>query len=132
MALQLSEQDKAYMPTLTLIRHTGLLLAWQQQTLHYRGTPAQLKTKLWEITGKNLLFGWWSIFSLFINPSVTIGNFFLYWSYLSQWNRFTASPHTYTEKIKQGGLSKRDQWIAGVFKIICPIVLLIVFASVLQ
>lgn len=128
MALHLSEQDKEYLPSLMLIRHTGMLLAWQRQTLQYQGTPTQLKPKLWEVTGKNLLVGWWSVFSLFINPCVIVGNFFLYWSYISKWNSFAASPHDYIEKAKRKQ-SKRDEWIAGVFQIVCPIILFIVIVS---
>lgn len=126
--MHLSEQDKEYLPSLTLVRHTGLLLAWQRQTLQYQGTPSQLKQRLWEVTGKNLLVGWWSVFSLFINPCVTAGNFLLYWSYLSRWNSFTASPHKYIEKAKRK-TSRRDEWIAGIFGIVCPIILFIIIVS---
>ena len=75
------EDMKTYAPTLVLKRHTGLLVAWQQQDLHFRGSPEQLNAQIHKVTLKNMLFGWWSPMSLIINPVISLvnyGNFYQY------------------------------------------------------
>lgn len=46
-----------------LLKHTGLLLAWQQQTLHYTGTLEQCEQYYNAAQQHCLLAGWWSLAS---------------------------------------------------------------------
>jgi hypothetical protein len=51
---------------LRVVRHTGLLLAWQQSTRQYTGTYEQCMAEYDKAQQHNLLFGWWSIGSILI------------------------------------------------------------------
>jgi hypothetical protein len=51
---------------LRVIRHTGLLLAWQQSTRQYVGTYEQCLAEYGKAQQHNLIFGWWSIASILL------------------------------------------------------------------
>jgi len=60
---------------LRVIRHMGLLLAWQQSTRQYAGTYEQCMAEYNKAQQHNLLFGWWSIASiLFFNWFALVSN----------------------------------------------------------
>jgi len=60
---------------LRVIRHAGMLLAWQQTTRLYTGTYEQCMAEYDKAQQHNLLFGWWSIASiLFFNWFALISN----------------------------------------------------------
>lgn len=61
-------------PVLELIKHTGLLLAFQDTTYNYKGNPEVLSEKFYGVQLHNFLFGWWSFLSVFINPLIIIAN----------------------------------------------------------
>lgn len=61
-------------PVLHLTRHTGMVLAWQQQSYQYQGPPELLRPKYYKTQGYCVAFGWWSPMSLFINPIVILAN----------------------------------------------------------
>lgn len=68
--------------------------------------------------------------SIFMNPMIIIGNFFLYWSYVSDWNRFTVNPQTYIAH-RRGSTFNRDKWIQLVFSVAGPILFIFAVASAL-
>lgn len=60
---------------LRVIKHTGMLLAWQQSTRQYTGTYEQCMAEYDKAQRHNLLFGWWSIASiLFFNWFALVSN----------------------------------------------------------
>lgn len=61
-------------PDVVLIKQTGLLLANQRQSFTYHGSPEQLRPYYYRVLGHNLLFGWWSLYSVLINPVVILLN----------------------------------------------------------
>ena len=50
--------------TASFIKHTGMLLLWQQNTRHHRGTFDQITTQYKQAQLHCLLAGWWSISSV--------------------------------------------------------------------
>jgi hypothetical protein len=48
----------------TFIKHTGMLLLWQQSTRRYQGSFEQITAKYKEAQLHCLLAGWWSISSV--------------------------------------------------------------------
>lgn len=106
------EEIETYAPKLVLTRHTGALLLWFQNSYAFRGTPEQLKPKLISVTVKNLLVGWWSVVSVFINPAVTIGNWFEFNKYSKDYARYITSPEQYVyeaRQAEQNGTAKKDR-----------------------
>lgn len=51
---------------INLIKHTGLVLAWQQQTVRYSGTLEQCELYYKEAQQHCLLAGWWSLASVIL------------------------------------------------------------------
>lgn len=95
------EDIQTYAPRLLLIRHTGVILWWMQQSYYFRGEPEKLRPQLISITLKNLFFGWWSIASFFINPVVTIANWVRFAHYGKEYQRYVATPEQYVREAKQ-------------------------------
>lgn len=85
-------------PELILTRHTGALLMYFQQSYRYTGDPEMLISTLLTITIKNLLFGWWGIKSLFINPFVTIRNWVRFSQYKKAYREFHAKPNSVQQR----------------------------------
>lgn len=123
-----------YAPKLTVTRHTGALLMWFQQTYVYRGEPEQIKKFVKSATIKNLIFGWWSVVSVFVNPAVTIGNWVEFSNYQKEYAKFITNPGHYIADAKlaeQQSQAKQQQnfktalIVLGVV-VVAVIVLLIV------
>ena len=94
--MSITQEDiEAYAPKLTLTRHTGALLMYFQQDYSYRGDPEELKSIVLGVTIKNLLFGWWGIKSLFINPFVTVYNLVRFSQYKKAYAGYIANPDQY-------------------------------------
>ena len=96
-----NEDNEAYAPKLVLIRHTGAVIVWSQRSFVYRGQPDRLRPQVVSVTVKNLLFGWWSIVSIFANPVVTIGNWARFSRYTKEYQRYIAAPEQYLREAKQ-------------------------------
>jgi len=128
----MNEQDiKEYTPTLTLTRHTGLLLAYRQQHYSFTGEPRKLRAKLIEITIKNLILGWWGVRSMIINPAIIIENIINYFSYKKEYQAFMLSPKNYINKAKDAENkiainSKNDEQREKRQLIVWSIILLVV------
>jgi hypothetical protein len=78
-------QDDAM--TLKLLKHTGLLIAWQNQEFQYRGSPEILRPYYMRILYHNIFLGWWSAFSLLINPASIIINWYKWVKYKYQYDK---------------------------------------------
>lgn len=92
----ITKQDiNLYAPKLILLRHTGLLIMYSQKQFTYRSKPELLRSELINITVKNLLFGWWGVKSLFINPVVTIHNWVKFFNYKKEYYEFLNNPRGY-------------------------------------
>lgn len=137
--MNLTKEDiETYAPKLQLIRHTGALLMWFQQSYYYRGEPEKLKPQLISVTIKNLIFGWWSVVSVFLNPAVTIANWIEFNKYSKEYARYSTSPEQYIFEAKQAvqnGTSKKDKRFKTaliVFLALAGLIALILIISILE
>ena len=89
-----------FVPRLILRRHTGLLIGWHQQKLRYHGPIDQMERKTKDINVYNGLVGWWSLFSLIINPIIIIWNIRNLQRYKREYSEFSLSPKAYIMKAK--------------------------------
>ena len=55
-----------------VVKHTGMVIAWWQQTYTVRGSYDQCLRAIREAQNMNLLLGWWSILSLVLFNWVAI------------------------------------------------------------
>lgn len=137
MALTAADVEQ-YAPRLRLTRHTGALLFWFQNTYTFRAEPEKLKPVLVSITVKNLLFGWWSIVSVFVNPAVTIMNWIEFKAYTKKYAQFRAMPEQYIFEARQAeenGTNKKDKQFKvamTVFLILAAIVALFLIISIIE
>ena len=58
-----------------LTYHYGLLVLFFQQTIIVTGTYEDCLKKYEEVQLRNLLIGWWSIFSIILNPIILFSNY---------------------------------------------------------
>jgi len=76
-------------PILHLSRHTGMLFAFQMQPLKYQARPEQLRPVYVKIQRHCILFGWWSLFSLFlINPITILFNAYSWWNFKRKYTKY--------------------------------------------
>ena len=62
-------------PVLHLAKHTGAIVAFVNKSYKLQGDPERHKAAYIECQRHCLLFGWWSVFSLFlINPASILLN----------------------------------------------------------
>lgn len=137
--MNITQEDiQKYAPVLRLTRHTGALLLWVQNTYIFRGEPESLKPKVVSVTIKNLIFGWWSIVSVFMNPVITIINWTNYKQYSREYARFIASPEQYifeARHAEESGANKKDRQFKVVLTvglIIAALVALVLIISILD
>jgi len=135
------EDIELYAPKLMLIRHVGALIFWFQKSYFYRGEPAQLKTQLTRITVQNLIFGWWSIVSVFINPAITGANWQRFSEYEKEYAKYQASPEQYIFEAKQAAEAaqakaarhaKPKLWLKIFATVIIVIVVLVIIGTILD
>lgn len=60
--------------TITLVRHTGYLVAWSNDRRPLSGSAAVLRNEYNRVLRHNLLFGWWSPASPLVNLYVLFIN----------------------------------------------------------
>ena len=76
-------------PVLHLSKHTGMVIAFVNKSYKLQGDPATLKQAYVECQKHCLLFGWWSVFSLFlINPACILLNAYNWSSYKKKYVKF--------------------------------------------
>jgi len=94
--IDITKQDiEQFAPRLRVISHIGFVLWWYQSIMEYRGSPENLKSILASTTLKNMIFGWWSPMSLFINPVVTMLNWIRFFRYRVIYKDFESSPREF-------------------------------------
>ncbi|OBI91367.1 DUF2510 domain-containing protein [Mycobacterium asiaticum] len=57
-----------------LLKHTGALIFWFQQTVRFTGTLEQCERAYRDAQNHCLIAGWWSIASLLLNPIALFHN----------------------------------------------------------
>jgi hypothetical protein len=61
--------------SITLTKHTGMLIFFRRQRVTFTGTFEQCEAAYKKVQTYNLIFGWWGVLSLLIiNPLVIFGN----------------------------------------------------------
>jgi len=135
------EDIELYAPKLMLISHIGALIFWFQSSRFYRGEPAQLKTQLKRVTTQNLIFGWWSIVSVFINPAITAANWQRFSEYEKEYAKYMASPEQYIFEAKQAAEAAQTKaaqhakpklWLKIFVTVVIVIVILVIIGTILD
>jgi hypothetical protein len=112
-------------PTISLIRHTGLLIGYKSEEYKLVGSPENIRPLLDDVTHKNLIFGWWSPLSLCINPSIILGNYILFSQYKSRYTRFYKNEQKPPAEVMSAKQSVSTGVTAGLFKYIIPMIIFI-------
>ena len=134
MALTKEDIEK-YTPQVRLIRHNGALLFWFQRTYIFRGEPEKIKPALIAITVKNLIFGWWSIVSVFANPVITIFNWVDFNKYTKDYARYVASPEQYIAEARhaeESGQNKKDKRFKTLMMVLIFLAILAAFIAIIS
>ena len=85
-------------PPVPFAYHIGMLLAWSHSTNYYHGDTEHTKRMMLRANGKNLLLGWWSIMSIFINPWTMIANVVVYLMYKRDAQKWEFNPMILTNE----------------------------------
>lgn len=129
--MSVTQQDmQTFAPKLLLVRHTGALLMWFQQSYYFQGEPEKLQPQVSAVTVKNLLFGWWSIVSLFANPFVTISNLVRFSNYKKEYQRYITAPEQYVFEAKErheSGADARKRRSEKITMTVCIVLLIVAF-----
>ena len=92
----ITEDDiENYTPSLSLTQHVGLITAYSDREVKFRGSLQDLWHETLKMNGKNFLFGWWSLSSLITNPLYIVGNFLSYNRYKKQVEAFNVNPEQF-------------------------------------
>lgn len=100
---QLTELMK---PRLNLTRHTGMLVAYRQESITFTGDIEGARSLLREVNGKNMLLGWWSISSIVLNPIEIVSNIRSFKKYKNQYEQYQLNPKAYIEQAKIDHVNK--------------------------
>lgn len=124
-----------FRPKLLLVEHMGIIVWWLQTTQSYTGEPRKLKRIVLSITVRNLIVGWWSMASIFINPVVTVRNWVRYFIYSKKYRDFSRSPQEYLYNEKKRFIehpAKTDKRLKYALIVLAALIAMLVFIVVLS